>query len=33
LSAVTRLMDPRSFSSTISPFVSEVACVVVMAPR
>src|SRR4051812_37573796 len=31
LSAVTRLIDPRSFSSTISPLISKVACLVVMA--
>jgi hypothetical protein len=31
LSAVTRLIEPRSFSSTISPLVSEVACLDVMA--
>jgi hypothetical protein len=33
LSAVTRPMEPRSFSSTISPFVTEVACLEVMAER
>jgi hypothetical protein len=31
VSAVTRLIEPRSFSSTISPSISEVACVVGMA--
>jgi len=30
VSAVTRLIDPSSFSSTTSPSISEVACCVVM---
>jgi hypothetical protein len=33
VSAVTRLIEPRSFSSTTSPLINDVACLVVMAER
>jgi hypothetical protein len=33
VSTVTRLIEPRSFSSTISPLINDVACLVVMTKR